>query len=80
RTGRTRKSLFLSLLFVLPSLKFVLKALLAEYCDLSCYLHRPADFSAERLRRTYSVVPGGFRYARGGARDGSGKTRFSAQG
>ncbi|MFH0105564.1 hypothetical protein, partial [Pseudomonas aeruginosa] len=67
----------MSLLFVLPPTKFVMKALSAEYCDLSCYLHRPADFSAERLRRTYSVVPGGFCYARGGARDGDLPPDFS---
>ncbi|ANA72952.1 hypothetical protein A6R75_23410 [Pseudomonas aeruginosa] len=57
RTGRTRSSLFLSLLFWLPSLKFMLKALLAERCDQSCYLRRPVDCSTGKLRRTCPAVP-----------------------
>lgn len=35
----------------------MLNALLAERCDQSCYLRRPADCSAGKLRRTCSAVP-----------------------
>jgi hypothetical protein len=70
--------LFLSLLFVLPSVKFVLKALLDEYCDMPCYLRRPADCSVEKLRRTFQAT-WWYPCCAWRCPMGSGKTRFSAQ-
>ena len=32
----------------------MLNALLAERCDLSCYLRRPGDYSPGKLRWTYT--------------------------
>lgn len=63
RTARALNSLFLSLLFWLPSLKFCIHALFGLYCVISCYLHRPTDCSAGKLRETFTAAAGGFSFA-----------------
>lgn len=56
RTARARNSLFWWLLFWLPLLKFWYHA----QPEVSCYLRRPADFSAGKLRWTFPRAGGRF--------------------